>query len=176
MMIGAEYESHYQLSSKNDLKDYMKNQMLLFDNRMIFLEDGTVIPDEDGNLCVDVPSEDEVYYYCKYVILSSKMEKEIPILALVYIERFLTKTGMLINHCNWRRIALITLIIASKIWDDDSLENVHFPKVMGDITLKEVNTLEQIFLELIGYELYIKGSDYAKYYFVLKTFAATDRG
>jgi len=58
------------------------------------------------------------------------MEREIPLMALIYIERFVTKTGILINHLNWRRIVLITLIIASKIWDDDSLENIHFPKVM----------------------------------------------
>jgi len=55
------------------------------------------------------------------------MEKEIPILCLVYIERFLTKTGVLMNHSNWKRLTLISLILASKIWDDDSLENVHFP-------------------------------------------------
>ena len=55
------------------------------------------------------------------------MEKEIPILCLVYIERFLTKTGVLMNHANWKRLTLISLILASKIWDDDSLENVHVP-------------------------------------------------
>ena len=72
------------------------------------------------------------------------------------------------NHWNWRRIVLITLIVASKVWDDDSLENVHFPKVMHDISIKEVNSLEQIFLELISFDLAIKGSDYAKYYFIRK--------
>lgn len=32
------------------------------------------------------PTEDEIYLYVKYVVLSSKMEKEIPIMALIYIE------------------------------------------------------------------------------------------
>ena len=99
------------------------------------------------------------------------MEKEIPILCLVYLERFLTKTGVLMNHANWKRLTLISLILASKIWDDDSLENVHFPQVLQDITLKEISSLEKVFLSLIDFDLMIRGSEYAKYYFVLKTFA-----
>ena len=81
------------------------------------------------------PTEDEIYLYVKYVVLSSKMEKEIPIMALIYIERIMQKTGTLINHWNWWWIVLITLIEGSKVWDDDTLENKHFPRVMGDITL-----------------------------------------
>ena len=73
------------------------------------------------------PSLEEIYYYCKYVIITGRMEKEIPILCLIYLDRFTKKTGMLINYSNWKRLTLITLILASKIWDDDSLENVHFP-------------------------------------------------
>jgi hypothetical protein len=84
------------------------------------------------------------------------MEKEIPLMALAYIERLLTKVGVLMNHWNWRRIVLITLIEASKVWDDDSLENVHFPKVMNDISIKEVNGLERIFVEFIDYQLAIR--------------------
>jgi hypothetical protein len=105
------------------------------------------------------------------VIISGRMEKEIPILCLVYLERFLTKTGVLMNHANWKRLTLISLILASKIWDDDSLENVHFPQVLPDITLKEISSLEKVFLSLIDFDLMIRGSEYAKYYFVLKTFA-----
>jgi len=117
------------------------------------------------------PSLEELYYYCKYVIISGRMEKEIPILCLVYLERFLTKTGVLMNHANWKRLTLISLTLASKIWDDDSLENVHFPQVMPDITLKEIASLEKVFLQLIDYDLIMRGAEYAKYYFILKTFA-----
>lgn len=115
------------------------------------------------------PTEEEIYLYVKYVVLSSKMEKEIPIMALIYIERMINKVGILINHWNWRWIVLITLIEGSKVWDDDTLENKHFPRVMGDVTLREINELEKVFLELLGFDLYIKGSEYAKYYFILRT-------
>ena len=99
------------------------------------------------------------------------MEKEIPILCLIYLERFTKKTGILLNSSNWKRLTLISLILASKIWDDDSLENVHFPQVMTDITLKEISGLEQVFLRLIDFDLVIRGAEYAKFYFILKTFS-----
>jgi hypothetical protein len=56
--------------------------------------------------------------------------------------------------------------VASKIWDDDSLENEHFPKVMKDVNIKEINEFERTMLDLIGYDLVIKGAEYAKYYFI----------
>lgn len=117
------------------------------------------------------PPLEEIYYYCKYVLITGRMEKEIPILCLIYLERFTKKTGMLLNYSNWKRLTLITLILASKIWDDDSLENVHFPQVMQDLTLKEISGLEQVFLRLLDFDLVIRGAEYAKYYFVLKTFS-----
>ena len=117
------------------------------------------------------PSIEEIYYYCKYVIVSGRMEKEIPILCLIYIERFLTKSGLLMNFANWKRLTLISLILASKIWDDDSLENVHFPQVMSDVSLKEITASEKVFLNLIDFDLVIRGTEYAKYYFILKSFA-----
>mmetsp|Transcript_40947 Transcript_40947/g.29551 ORF Transcript_40947/g.29551 Transcript_40947/m.29551 type:complete len:96 (-) Transcript_40947:258-545(-) len=95
------------------------------------------------------------------------MENEVPIICLCYLEKLFAMTGVLLNKFNWKRMVLVCLCIASKIWDDDSLENVHFPKVMTDVTNLEINKLEQTFLEFINYELIIKGSEYAKYYFVL---------
>ena len=77
----------------------------------------------------------------------------------------------MINGTNWKRLTLISLILASKIWDDDSLENVHFPQVMTDISLKEIAGLEAVFLRLIDFDLNIRGAEYAKFYFVLKTFS-----
>ena len=97
------------------------------------------------------------------------MENEIPIICLVYLERLILKTGILLTINNWKRLTLICLCIGSKIWDDDSLENIHFPKVMADVDLKLINKLEEQFLEFIDFDLVIKGSEYAKYYFILRT-------
>ena len=97
------------------------------------------------------PSLQEIYYYCKYILVTGRMEKEIPILCLIYLDRFTRKTGLLINGGNWKRLTLISLILASKIWDDESLENVHFPQVIKELTLKEISGLEAVFLRLIDF-------------------------
>lgn len=137
------------------------DERLEFDSE-IFNEDQLVIE----------PSAEDIAAYSKYVTVASKMENETPIIALVYIERLLRKTGILINKYNWKRFLLVCLCVASKVWDDDSLENIHFPKVMSDVTLTMINKLEQIFLDLfLDYDLVVKGSEYAKYYFIMRTLA-----
>ena len=102
----------------------IKFKMRIFDYGYDFKTDQMTFFEDDYD---DTPNLEELYYYCKYVIISGRMEKEIPILCLIYLERFFTKTGILMTGKNWKRLTLITLILASKIWDDDSLENVHFP-------------------------------------------------
>ena len=40
---------------------------------------------------------------------------------------------------------------------------------MPNVTLKEINKLEQAFLEFVDYKMMVKGAQYAKYYFILRT-------
>lgn len=159
-------ESYYVLEdlTKEGLQKYLKDSMIVF-NEQYSIENQVI----EDDIEVIEPSFDLCYRYCKYVMVASKMEKEIPLIALVYMERLLMRTGILMNTYNWRRLVLITMIIASKLWDDDSLENEHFPKVMKDVTIKEINVFERVFLDLIGYDLTVQGPEYAKYYFILST-------
>ena len=153
--------------SRPEQIEILRSQVKYFDERMDF-------EPEAFNDDVDLiePSAEDIAAYSKYVTIASKMENETPIIALVYIERILLKTGVLINKYNWKRILLVCLCVASKVWDDDSLENVHFPKVMSDVSLVMINKLEEIFLHLLlSYDLVVKGSEYAKYYFIMRTLA-----
>ncbi|OMJ65789.1 hypothetical protein SteCoe_37618 [Stentor coeruleus] len=117
------------------------------------------------------PSEIDIYNFCKNIIFRSKMEKECSIICLIYIERMIQKSGLYINEKNWKKLTLISLIIASKVWDDESYENIHFSKVFTRYPLREINSMERLFLNIIEYDVGIKKSQYAKYYFVLRTFA-----
>jgi len=42
---------------------------------------------------------------------------------------------------------------------------------MSNVSLEEISGLEQVFLRLIDFDLMIRGAEYAKFYFVLKTFS-----
>ncbi len=105
------------------------------------------------------------------MLLTAQMEKEIPILSLVYIERLIINSGFYVTPTNWRRISFAALMVASKIWDDESFENDSFHKAFRLYTPTEINNMERRILEFIDYKLFIKASDYAKYYFILRTFA-----
>jgi len=45
----------------------------------------------------------------------------------------------------WRKITLTAIILASKVWDDESFENQHFAKTL-EIPANEINTLERLIL------------------------------
>lgn len=40
---------------------------------------------------------------------------------------------------------------------------------MPNVTNNEINKLEQAYLEFLDFKLVIKGSEYAKYYFIMRT-------
>ena len=164
------FESVYIMDDDQDkIKEHTKKEMEKFDLAYdIERKEMLQLTEEEKKLIYD-PQFTDIFEYVKYVTFKSKMEAEIPIISLIYIEKLIRKWGVLVNIHNWRRIVLITLCIGSKIWDDDSLENVHFPKVMSDITLKDISMLEKSFLNLIDYDVIIRGKEYAKYYFIMTT-------
>ena len=118
-----------------------------------------------------MPDPNQIFEFCTNVIISTKMEKEVIIICLIYLERFIFNTGILINSRNWRRLLFTSLIIASKIWDDDSFENNHFSQVFTHLSIGEINSMERSFLELINYKVYVKCSEYFKYFFIIKSIA-----
>ena len=81
--------------------------------------------------CFNSRFEDEAFSSCnradiknfiQLVMMAGKMEKETPIISYCYLMRVLNIChNEQINVKNWKNLLLITLIEASKIWDDQSL-------------------------------------------------------
>ena len=129
----------------------------------------------DINAKFYVPSVEEIHSFCMNILLTAKMEKEIAIICLVYLEKLMIKTGYIITPRNWRRLTISSLILGSKIWDDESFENHNFAKVFNLYTTEEVNEMERMLLERIDYDLEISTADYTKYYFVIRQFCRDDK-
>ena len=49
-------------------------------------------------------------------------------MTLVYVERFEAVSGVALTPDNWQRLAVTCMMLASKVWDDDSYENDEFAK------------------------------------------------
>ena len=162
------YESDYiiDINSIDELTYYLIKRAEIFDEDFNYF-----IMKIAERRYIPIPDPQTIFDFMADIIILTKMEKEVIILALIYIERLIFNTGLLINSRNWRRILLTAMIIASKIWDDNSFENTHFSQVFANLGVGEINTLERIFLELINYKVYVKQSEYFKYLLMVKIIA-----
>ncbi|CAD8086735.1 unnamed protein product [Paramecium sonneborni] len=119
-----------------------------------------------------IPNVDIIQNYCKNIMITTKMEREVAIISMIYINRLLEYNETLqINCLNWQKILFTSLVMASKIWDDESFENNNFAKVLPQFSTVQINEMEKVFLKLIEYHLYVNSGDYAKQYFLLRTYA-----
>ena len=93
---------------------------------------------------------------------------------MAYIDRLVAFTGISLLPSNWRRIVLGCLILASKVWEDQAVWNVDFVDVFSKVTVKDLNQLERNVLNGLQFNVSLKASVYAKYYFELRTLSERD--
>lgn len=136
----------------------------IFDERKHPLEDALVDTTR-------VPRVKKIYKFLASIFSTENLPAEVAILCLAYVERLISKTDVTLHASNWRRIVLSALILASKVWEDQAVWNVDFLSVFPSVDVRDLNLLEKNFLELIKYNVSLKGSTYAKYYFELRGLA-----
>lgn len=124
--------------------------------------------------CRKMPDSDTIYKFLSMIFKAERLDSECAIMCLAYIERIIALTGLTMDPTNWRRIVLSALILASKVWEDQSVWNVDFLPVFDNLTAQDLNKLERQFLALLQYNVSLTASLYAKYYFELRTFSKLD--
>eukprot|EP01031_Cornospumella_fuschlensis_P032098 gene32098-38817_t len=126
---------------------------------------------KDSNPMALVPSLQTVKDFFTLVFSKSQLESDCIIMALIYCERLVKETRgrLCIRYDNWRSILFACLVMASKVWDDLSMWNVDFSQVYPSFDLTRVNTLELAMLEALKYVIRVPASEYAKYYFHLRS-------
>lgn len=118
-----------------------------------------------------VPLQQDIYNFAKNFIILCRMEKEVSVICLIYLERFILTTSLYLISLNWKKLLVTALILSSKVWDDESFENANVAQVFTLYSLAEINQMERIFLSFINYEVQVSAKEYAKYYFILRTFS-----
>ena len=63
---------------------------------------------------------------------------------------------------NIHRFILISVLVQIKYNEDDIYSNTYYAKI-GGITLDEINDLENKFIEMIDFELWVENGVYEKY-------------
>jgi len=121
-----------------------------------------------------VPNKWDIYSFLRDVMLNFRLEPEVSVITLFYLERFSMLSGVALTPDNWQRLTITSMMLASKVWNDESFENAEFAQLCPLYALEEINTFERIFLKAVGYDMSVKGSEYAKTYFMLRTLGAKD--
>lgn len=102
------------------------------------------------------------------------MESDCIIMSLIYVERLIKKTGGKLRPRseNWRSLLFSCMILSSKVWDDLSMWNVDFSQSCPPgvtFSLQRINELELAVLHALSFQVKVPASEYAKYYFLLRS-------
>jgi len=114
------------------------------------------------------PTSDDVYVFMKQLFHRAHLTAEACIVSLVYVERLMEVGRTQLRAHNWRPIVLVGLLLASKVWDDLNSWSVEFAAIYPQYTVHAINTMERLFVSRLGFNLFISGSVYARYYFALR--------
>ncbi|CAB3401658.1 unnamed protein product [Caenorhabditis bovis] len=141
--------------------------MEIFEERLHPITREPIIPE----MMTRDPDHKTIYRFVRTLFHSAQLTAECAIITLVYIERLLNYAEMDLCPSNWRRVVLGSIMLASKVWDDQAVWNVDYCQILKDTNVDDMNELERRFLECLDFNIEVPSSVYAKYYFDLRTLA-----
>jgi len=121
---------------------------------------------------MDKPSEETVEKFVKALFKVGQLAPESLIMAVAYMERIEKNSRFHLFPYNWRRTLLSALILASKVWEDQAVWNIDFIELFPLTTPSDLGQLEKKILALLGFDVSLKASEYAKIYFDIRAKSA----
>ena len=104
-----------------------------------------------------------IFDYLLRIQKYSEIENSTLIFALIYLDRILVKKEIKLSKYNIHRLLFTSILISMKINEDCINKNLYYSKIAG-VPVKELITLENEFLKIIDFELFVSDEIYKKYY------------
>jgi len=113
------------------------------------------------------PSLSDVEELITNIFSKQVLSAECAVLAVAYIDKIGSSRKTKLCPANWRRVLLSALLLSEKVYEDQAVWNIDYAKSFPEISVDDLRQLEREFLIKIQFELTLKPSEYAKYYFEL---------
>ncbi|KAF9118898.1 hypothetical protein BGW39_000776, partial [Mortierella sp. 14UC] len=114
-------------------------------------------------------SQAHIFDFMRFIFdCGQNLGAENAIITLIYAEP-MTDLGNLSFHAiNWRRLLFGALILSIKVWEDLAVFNSDVCAIFEGLSVKDVNALERFSMAKLQYNVSVKRSVYAAYYFRLR--------
>jgi len=122
-----------------------------------------------------LPDINTIYRFINMIFRVQRLPPECAILCIAYLEKVLMGGRIVLHSTNWRRLVFSSIMLATKVWEDESVWNVDFLDVFPLLTILDLNKMENRFLEFLQFNVITTGSEYAKYYFELRALSQGER-
>lgn len=99
--------------------------------------------------------------YLRRIVLYSNIEQSTLIISLIYLDRISNSKIILSKH-NIHRLLFTSILLAIKYNEDAYYKSDYYAKIAG-VSLKEMNKMEECFVKLINFYLFVSEDLYEKY-------------
>ncbi|XP_039333675.2 cyclin-Y-like protein 2 [Saimiri boliviensis] len=117
------------------------------------------------------PRHKVIFRFVRTLFKAKKLRAELAIVSLVYIKRLIRYADLDICPTNWKRIILGAILLALKVRSEEAVCLEDYCELFENLTVEDMNELEEYFVELINYNFIVPGKVYTRYYFCLRALA-----
>ncbi|GKT35605.1 Cyclin PHO80-like protein [Aduncisulcus paluster] len=111
-----------------------------------------------------VPSQQQLFKMLNNMLYRTRMQCELAIAVLVYIDRLIENSGLVLASHNWMTVIWVCVVAAQKQNDDYTYSLAEYNKLLpGRIGVQPYCRLERTLYSLLDYKLFISPSLYTKY-------------
>eukprot|EP00927_Polykrikos_kofoidii_P079798 TRINITY_DN76617_c0_g1_i1.p1 TRINITY_DN76617_c0_g1~~TRINITY_DN76617_c0_g1_i1.p1 ORF type:complete len:716 (+),score=111.84 TRINITY_DN76617_c0_g1_i1:138-2150(+) len=121
--------------------------------------------------------KEDIYNFLREVMLGARVSIEVPAIALIYVDRLqseLAATHIHLSVKTWRKLAMATLLLGSKMCSDDSIGADELVRLLP-FSVNETNVLERALVQALDYNIVIEKSDYQTSSFMLRTLGTNEQ-
>ena len=158
-----EKESEVEFKNENLINSISQVlETIIEDNKLLFNYSEIIKKQSKDVFSSRIIPKISIKDYLKRINKYTNIEKNTLIVSLIYIDRLCRVSKLTLTCYNIHRILFASILISIKYNEDNFYDNKYYSEIAG-ISLKELNSLENNFLNLIHFLLYVKDETFKNY-------------